>query len=246
VWYHTISRKQDFDPRTGAEVAMEEQREDRTLMAQGAAQREPDVAPYALSLTKRAMDILLATAGLIISSPLWLIIAIAIILDDGLPVLYTQERVGLNGRIFKLYKFRSMVRDAEGLTGPVLANSDDPRVTRVGRFLRRTALDELPQLLNIFLGDLSFVGPRPEWIECMKDIVSQCPQYEVCYTVRPGLTGFAQIWGHHDSPPEEKLAYNLKYLREASLWTDIKLIVISFVITFAGKWQERQSHAKPK
>ncbi|WP_198471550.1 sugar transferase [Acetomicrobium sp. S15 = DSM 107314] len=225
---------------------MEKQREDRTLMAQGAAQREPDVAPYALSLTKRAMDILLATAGLIISSPLWLIIAIAIILDDGLPVLYTQERVGLNGRIFKLYKFRSMVRNAEGLTGPVLANSDDPRVTRVGRFLRRTALDELPQLLNIFLGDLSFVGPRPERPEFVREFVQRHPEYEKRHAIRPGLTGLAQIFGHYESPPEEKLAFDLKYMREATLWTDIKLIAKSFAITFAGKWQERQSHAKPK
>ncbi len=224
---------------------MEEQREDQTLMTQGTAQH-PEVAPYALSLTKRAMDIFLAAAGLVVSSPLWLVIAIAIILDDGLPVLYSQERVGLNGRIFKLYKFRSMVRDAERKTDPLLSDTDDPRVTRIGRFLRASSLDELPQLINILVGHMSFVGPRPEWVECMKDIVLQCPQYEVCYTVRPGLTGFAQIWGHHDSPPEEKLAYNLKYLREASLWTDIKLIAKSFAITFAGKWQERQSHAKPK
>ncbi len=148
---------------------MKEQRENRTLMAQGAAQ-PLKVAPYALSLTKRVMDIFLATAGLIISSPLWLIITIAIILDDGLPVLYTQERVGLNGRIFKLYKFRSMVRDAEELTGPVLANSDDPRVTRVGRFLRRTALDKLPQLLNIFLGDFELRRSTPRATRIRKGI----------------------------------------------------------------------------
>jgi len=224
---------------------MEEQREDRALMTQGTAQH-PEVAPYALSLTKRAMDIFLAAAGLVVSSPLWLVIAIAIILDDGLPVLYSQERVGLNGRIFKLYKFRSMVRDAEKLTGPVLADSDDPRVTLVGRFLRRTALDELPQLLSIFFGDLSFVGPRPERPEFVREFVQIHPEYKKRHAIRPGLTGLAQIFGHYESPPEEKLTFDLKYMREASLWTDIKLIAKSFAITFAGKWQERQSHAKPK
>ena len=162
AWCHTISRRQDFGPRTGAGVAMEEQREDQTLMTQGTAQH-PEVAPYALSLTKRAMDIFLAAAGLVVSSPLWLVIAIAIILDDGLPVLYSQERVGLNGRIFKLYKFRSMVRDAERKTDPLLSDTDDPRVTRIGRFLRASSLDELPQLINILVGHMSFVGPRPEW-----------------------------------------------------------------------------------
>ena len=139
-----------------------------------------------------------------------------------------------------------MVRDAEKLTGPVLADSDDPRVTCVGCFLRRTALDELPQLLNIFLGDLSFVGPRPERPEFVREFVQIHPEYKKRHAIRPGLTGLAQIFGHYESPPEEKLTFDLKYMREASLWTDIKLIAKSFAITFAGKWQERQSHAKPK
>lgn len=202
------------------------------------------VSSYALSGLKRAFDFLLAALGLLFSAPLWVLIPLAIVLDDGRPVFYTQARVGRGGRVFRAYKFRSMVRDAEKKGGAVLATADDPRVTRVGRFLRATALDELPQLVNILWGHMSFVGPRPERPELVAVIAAACPRYELRHLVRPGLTGYAQIWGHYESPPEEKLAYDLAYIREAGFWVDLRVIMQSFGITFAGRWQERNGHVR--
>jgi len=209
------------------------------------AERVP-VSPYALSLLKRGFDFALAGVGLLLAAPLWVLIPLAILLEGGRPVFYTQARVGRGGRIFRLYKFRSMVRDAERRSGPVLASADDPRVTRVGKLLRATALDELPQLVNIFLGHMSFVGPRPERPELVAAITARCPQYALRHRVRPGLTGLAQILGHYESPPEEKLVYDLAYIREASFKGDLRVILQSFAITFAGKWQERSGHVRRK
>ncbi|MEW6049034.1 MAG: sugar transferase, partial [Bacillota bacterium] len=144
------------------------------------------------------MDLMLSLLGLLISAPIWLLVSLAIILEDGRPVLYVQTRMGRDGRVFPLHKFRSMVRDAEGMTGPVWASREDPRVTRVGRLLRATALDELPQLVNILLGHMSFVGPRPERPELVARIVESCPEFTRRHVVRPGLTGPAQLFGHYE------------------------------------------------
>jgi lipopolysaccharide/colanic/teichoic acid biosynthesis glycosyltransferase len=171
-----------------------------------------------------------------------LIVAAAIVLEDGRPVLFVQKRVGKDNRHFGLLKFRSMIRQAEKLTGPVLASADDPRVTRVGRLLRATALDELPQLVNILLGHMSFVGPRPERPELVARIVESCPEFTLRHVVRPGLTGPAQVFGHYETDPAEKLVYDLEYIRKASFWWDIRLILRSFWITFTGRWQERNGH----
>jgi lipopolysaccharide/colanic/teichoic acid biosynthesis glycosyltransferase len=197
-------------------------------------------------MLKRIFDICLSLTGIIGSSPLWVIFSLAIIIEDGLPIFYLQERVGKEGRIFNGIKFRSMVKDAEKDTGPVQAVENDPRVTKVGRILRATAMDELPQLINILKGDMSFVGPRalrPEEREVYgnpdKTRIEDIPGYEERLTVSPGLTGIAQIYLPTDAPRQEKFKYDLLYIKKQSFSMDLKLIFLSFYITFKGKWESR-------
>jgi lipopolysaccharide/colanic/teichoic acid biosynthesis glycosyltransferase len=189
---------------------------------------------------KRWADILLAAAGLAISAPAWPLIAGAILIEDGWPVFYGKECVGLGGRSFRQLKFRSMVRDAERDTGPVLSWRGDPRITRVGSVLRRTALDELPQLLNIFVGDMSFVGPRPQRTVLVEGYLREIPNYGLRHLVRPGLTGLAQVYGRYHTPPRQKLRYDLLYVRNASLALDLKLVLASLWISIKGKWSSRE------
>ncbi len=191
---------------------------------------------------KRLFDIFFSLLGLILSLPLWIIIPMMIKLEDRGPVFYTQERVGKNGRIFRVIKFRSMVPNAERETGAVWASKDDPRVTKVGRILRATAMDELPQLLNILKGDMSFVGPRPERPELYKKFEKELPDFWRRTEVTPGLTGVAQVFGVYDTPPRNKLRYDLFYIKKRSFLLDIKLILLSFLITFTGKWEDREKH----
>lgn len=199
-----------------------------------------------LNFLKRPFDILLSFTGIVLSSPLWLIIAVLILLDDGWPVFYLQERVGKKGELFKVIKFRTMIREAERPEEPVQATENDPRVTRVGRLLRRTALDELPQLLNILWGKMSFVGPRalrPQEKEVMGDKVvplDQIPGYHQRHHVLPGLTGLAQVYLPADAPRRKKFRYDLLYVRRQSFWLDLKLIVLSFWITFRARWESRE------
>ncbi|MDE3154715.1 MAG: sugar transferase [Acidobacteriota bacterium] len=194
--------------------------------------------------TKRLFDLALSGVGLVLSSPLWLLIALAVKLEDGGPVFFNQERVGYRGRIFRARKFRSMVPDAEARSGPVQATAGDPRVTRVGRWLRATAMDELPQLWNIFIGDMSFVGPRPlrpGEIETAGDgtviPLSAIPGYEARHAVRPGLTGLAQVYAPRDLPRVRKFRLDRLYVRRAGFWLDLKLIALSFWITGLGRWE---------
>jgi lipopolysaccharide/colanic/teichoic acid biosynthesis glycosyltransferase/VanZ family protein len=196
---------------------------------------------------KRPFDIALSSAGLALSAPLWLIIAAAVKLQDRGPVFYAQDRVGRNGRVFKALKFRSMIKDAEAGRGPVQAVENDPRVTPVGRLLRATAMDELPQLLNIFKGDMSFVGPRalrPSELESRgnpgTEAMTDIPGYERRHEVRPGLTGLAQVCLPGDTPRRKKFRYDLLYIRKRSFCLDLKLIGLSFWITFRGKWESRE------
>jgi len=195
---------------------------------------------YNYAVIKRIFDIILSGSGLILSSPLWLVFSLAVELHDGGPVFYTQNRVGKGGKIFKVYKFRSMVSDAEKHTGPVFATENDPRVTKVGRILRAIGMDELPQLWNIFKGDMSFVGPRAERPELVKKFAEKVANYRNRFAIKPGLTGVAQVYGRYNSPPNQKLHYDLFYIKKQSFLLDLKLIFVSFWITFRGKWESRE------
>jgi len=197
---------------------------------------------------KRPFDIFLSFVGLIISLPLWLIISLFIWLEDKGSVLYLQERVGKNGKRFKALKFRSMIKGAEKETGPVQAVENDPRVTKVGKILRKTAMDELPQLVNILKGDMSFVGPRalrPEEIEVNdggnKKGLDEIPRFEERHSVTPGLTGLTQVYLPRDAPRRKKFCYDLHYIKKRSFWLDLKLIFLSFWITFRAKWEAKKS-----
>jgi rhamnosyl/mannosyltransferase len=196
-------------------------------------------------VAKRAVDIALSAAGLIASAPLAGLIAALIKLEDGGPVFYGQERSGLNGVPFEVKKFRSMIPNAEAHVGAVQATEHDPRVTRVGRVLRATALDELPQLWNIFRGDMSFTGPRalrPGEIEAGRGTLQKLedvPGFQERASVRPGLTGIAQIYAPRDIARRWKFKYDLLYVRRQSFWLDVRLILLSFWITFRGSWEVR-------
>jgi lipopolysaccharide/colanic/teichoic acid biosynthesis glycosyltransferase len=197
-------------------------------------------------MAKRALDVLLSSFGLIASAPLWLVLAAAIKAADGGPIFYGQERVGLGGRVFRALKFRSMRTDAEALTGAVQATAADPRVTSVGRVMRATAMDELPQLWNIMRGDMSFVGPRalrPGEIEAEGDgrlvRLEDVPGFEQRITVRPGLTGIAQVYARRDIPRRQKFRYDRLYVRRRSWLLDVRLILLSFWISVHGTWEAR-------
>ena len=197
-------------------------------------------------MSKRALDVFLSAAGLLLSSPLWAAIALAITLEDGGPVFFAQERVGRSGRTFRVLKFRSMRPDAEARTGAIQALRDDPRVTRVGRLLRATAMDELPQLWNILRGDMSFVGPRalrPGEIEAVAGgrlvRLEDVPGFERRVSVRPGLTGLAQIYAPRDLPRRQKFRYDKVYVEKRSWVLDVRLILLSFWISFLGTWEAR-------
>ncbi len=171
---------------------------------------------------------------------LWIFIPAAIWLEDRGPVFYTQNRLGKNGKLFKLYKFRSMIPDAEKETGAVLASDNDFRVTRVGKFIRKRALDELPQVINLWRGDISLVGPRPERPELMHDIVGVLPTYVERLTIKPGLTGIAQVYGRYATNPRHKLMYDRIYIRKMNPIIDVKLLVYSVLLTLKAKWQHVQ------
>jgi len=199
-----------------------------------------------MAILKRALDILLSGIGIVLSLPLWALIALAITLDDGGPVFFGQERVGLGGSRFRVLKFRSMVPDAEARVGAQQATVHDPRTTRVGRILRATAMDELPQLLAIFRGAMSFVGPRalrPGEIEVhgngRHEALEDVPGFERRCEVVPGLTGVAQIYAPRDIPRRHKFRYDLLYIRKRSFVLDLRLIILSFWITFRGTWEVR-------
>ncbi|MFN8060108.1 MAG: TIGR03013 family XrtA/PEP-CTERM system glycosyltransferase [Vicinamibacterales bacterium] len=180
-----------------------------------------------LTGSKRAIDVLLATLGLVLSAPLLLVIAAAVKLTSTGPALYSQTRVGQHGQLFTIRKFRSMRTDAESTTGAVWAKKNDDRVTPIGRWLRRARLDELPQLLNVLRGDMSFVGPRPERPEFVRDLTKEIPFYGQRHVVKPGLTGWAQVsytYGASVEDALEKLQYDLFYIKHLSLALDAFII----------------------
>ena len=164
-------------------------------------------------LGKRIMDIVITTLCLILTSPIFLVIALSIKICDGGPVLYKQKRLTIGGKVFNIYKFRSMVPNAEELEGARLAKKEDSRITPVGKVLRRFRLDELPQLLNILKGDMALVGPRPERPELAEQICKDIPEFSYRLKVKAGLTGFAQVVGKYNTSPYDKLELDLMYIQ---------------------------------
>ena len=181
---------------------------------------------------KRTMEIVVSLLMLIITSPIFLCAAIAIKMYDGGPVFYRQARYTLNGKVFNIYKFRSMIVDAEkdGKSQP--ATDHDPRITPVGRVLRATRLDELPQLIDILIGNMSLVGPRPERIEHVDKYSEDIPEFKYRLKVRGGLTGYAQLYGKYNTSPYDKLQLDLIYIQNYSIFLDIRLIFMTLKIMF--------------
>jgi exopolysaccharide biosynthesis polyprenyl glycosylphosphotransferase len=191
---------------------------------------------------KRIIDILGSLFGIILLSPLLLITAIIIKVDSKGPAMFSQERVGYNGKVFKMYKFRSMVTNAEELldklkeknemSGPMFKIKDDPRITRVGKFIRKTSIDELPQLFNVLKGDMSLVGPRPN---LPREVVKFSPYHMQKLLVKPGITCYWQVMGRNEIDFEGWMSLDIRYVKERNLWIDIKLIFRTFFVLFGDK-----------
>jgi lipopolysaccharide/colanic/teichoic acid biosynthesis glycosyltransferase len=196
---------------------------------------------------KRPLDLFLAGFMILVSLPVFLIIALFIKLEDGGPIFFRQERWGRGGNRFFALKFRTMIPDADKVHGIRQATQNDRRITRVGRILRAMGLDELPQIYNIWRGDMSFVGPRALAVgELIKNAAGEYVPYDHVpgfyerLAVRPGLTSIATIYIAKDSPPRKKFRYDLFYIRNLSFWLDVRLIVLSYWISFRGKWESRE------
>ena len=191
---------------------------------------------------KRLLDLIFVLSGIILFSPIIISVSlftvICIIIEDGFPVIYSQTRLGVANNKFNLYKFRSMVKDAEKHTGPVWADKyNDPRFTKTGKFIRKYALDEIPQLFNILKGDISLVGPRPERPELFNEFSQSLPNFKKRLLVPQGLTGLAQLIGKYDTSPKNKIRYDLIYIKNKSILLDIKIIVLSVLVSLIGNWQ---------
>jgi exopolysaccharide biosynthesis polyprenyl glycosylphosphotransferase len=176
--------------------------------------------------------------GLILAAPLMALTAICVKLDSSGPIFFQQERVGKGGKVFVLYKFRSMRADAEQMTGPVWASEDDPRVTRVGRVLRKIRLDETPQMFNVLFGNMSFIGPRPERLVFVNQLKEQIPFYALRFSVKPGITGWAQVKYQYGSTVEdamEKLQYDLYYVKNMSIFLDLLILLNSLQVVLLSR-----------
>ena len=191
---------------------------------------------------KRFLDVSMVIGGLLFPLlwPLWIIvifiIPILIWVEDRGPIFYSQKRIGKNKKVFKVYKFRTMIPDAEKITGAVWSTKDDPRITKIGHLLRKTALDEIPQLLNIIKGEMSFVGPRAERPELHDEFVKTIPEFDERLNVTPGLSGLAQIRGSYDLDPSEKIKYDIEYIKKMSLLFDIRIIILSVFNSILARW----------
>ena len=200
----------------------------------------PKVKFYLFS--KRVTDIFLSAIGLILLSPILLIVAIAIRIDSKGPIIFKQDRVGKDGKIFSMYKFRSMIVNAEELkakletknemSGPMFKIKNDPRITKVGRFIRKTSIDELPQLINVIKGDMSLVGPRPS---LPKEVEQFSPWMLERLKVKPGITCYWQVMGRNNIAFEEWMKLDVKYVHEMNYWLDIKLIFKTFFVLFGDE-----------
>ena len=187
---------------------------------------------------KRVMDVIVSFLILIISSPVIVIAALAIKLNSKGPVFFTQERSGMNGEPFTMIKFRSMYQDAEKKTGPIWSSKDDPRITRVGKIIRKLRIDEIPQFMNVLKGEMSIVGPRPERPFFVEKLSEEIPYYKRRLKVRPGITGWAQVKHKYDESIEDvkvKLRYDLFYIENMSLRMDFKIIFRTVFVVLFGK-----------
>ncbi len=193
---------------------------------------------YEERVIKRLWDILFSLFLIIILSPLMLLTAILIKCSDGGPVLYRQIRCTKNARQFKILKFRSMIVDAERQGGAQLAKEKDPRITPVGHVIRKTRIDELPQLFNVLKGDMSFVGPRPERPEFIEEYMRDMPEFSYRMKIRAGITGYAQLYGKYNTKPYDKLKFDLYYMEQYSLWLDVKLMILTLKIIFTKESTE--------
>ncbi len=220
----------------------------KLVLTQGTTGQNPaiNLPKFAEPLLKRPLDVILSLFMMILSVPFSLVVVLAIKLEDGGPIFYKQERWGKGGARFWAYKFRTMVPNSDDVFGIKQARKDDPRITSVGRVLRAAGLDELPQILNIFKGEMSFVGPRALAVaEILYDEKGQRVDYEKIpafwrrLSVRPGLTGISTIYKAKDISPKKKFRYDLLYIRKQSFWLDLRLIAMSFWISFRGKWENR-------
>nr|WP_163192850.1 sugar transferase [Clostridium thermarum] len=193
-------------------------------------------------VVKRVIDLVLSIIGLVALSPLMILTVIAIKLDSKGPAIFSQDRVGKDGKLFKMYKFRSMVINAEELkdqlldknemSGPMFKMKDDPRITRVGKFIRKTSIDELPQLFNVIIGNMSLVGPRPNLPREVKEFSERHRQKLLA---KPGITCYWQVMGRSSIGFEEWMELDLKYIRDRSIWLDIKLIFRTVFVLFGDK-----------
>jgi exopolysaccharide biosynthesis polyprenyl glycosylphosphotransferase len=198
----------------------------------------PQLMPAWEKSAKRLIDIVVSLLLLALSLPLWFLIPVLIRLESKGPIFYIQDRVGKDGRVFKMLKFRSMYREAEKHSGPVWANRRDPRVTKVGRIIRKAHLDEVPQLINVLQGDMSLVGPRPERPYFVEQLSREIPIYYRRLRVRPGLTGWAQVKYKYDESVDDvrvKLRYDLFYIENMSLRMDMKILLTTIYTVLLGK-----------
>ncbi len=191
--------------------------------------------PRYYAAAKRAIDVLGALVALIASSPILLASAAAIAVTEGIPVFYSQERVGRNMKPFRIHKLRTMVKDAEKDLGPMIALENDARITAAGRFLRKFRIDEVPQLVNIIKGEMSFVGPRPERPYFVEQYVAEVPGYSERFNVRPGVTGLAQVSGSYATTPERKLKYDLIYMYHQTLAMDVQIVAETLRVVLTGR-----------
>ncbi|MBR1629421.1 MAG: exopolysaccharide biosynthesis polyprenyl glycosylphosphotransferase [Lachnospiraceae bacterium] len=181
---------------------------------------------------KRCMDIAIALVGILLTSPFMLASAAAIHMYDGGPVFYRQKRLTKDGKTFDIYKFRSMIVDAEKASGARLAAENDDRITPVGHFIRKTRIDELPQFFNILGGSMSVVGPRPERPEIHEEYCQRVPEFDYRLRVKAGLTGYAQVYGKYNTTTYDKLKFDLLYVEKASIWLDLQLILLTLRVIF--------------
>ncbi|MBM6800592.1 sugar transferase, partial [Coprobacillus cateniformis] len=181
---------------------------------------------------KRILDLIICIPMLIILFPVFVVVAIMIKCEDGGPIFYKQSRLTLHGKEFQIYKFRSMIPDAEKVNGVQFMSNDDPRVTKIGRVTRKLRIDELPQLINIIKGEMSIVGPRPERPEVFDKLCEEFPEFRYRLTGKAGLTGYAQVMGKYNTALEDKLVFDLMYLENYSVVFDLKIILMTFKTIF--------------